>query len=119
MKKTTALIINLKCEDILFALFDESVRKIEPVFLNFNREAQALNDLSLNLSISENTDFLRRTQMALMMMKDFEQDLQVKQKFFLHLKKKVFISQKLKVNQSMTYLFVVIDKIFDGKVINV
>lgn len=30
---------SLKCEDLLFAIIDESLRRIEPVIISFEKEA--------------------------------------------------------------------------------
>ena len=41
----------IECEDILFGIFDEQLRKIEPIIKKFyTDEALVLNQLSMNLS---------------------------------------------------------------------
>eukprot|EP00347_Sterkiella_histriomuscorum_P022677 403337571 len=92
------VIAQLQCEDILYGVIDDSIRKIEPIILRFEPEAQALNNLSLNLSHNEKLDYVRRSHMAKDMMLWFDNDLQIKQKFFKSLKKKAFISTKMKVS---------------------
>ena len=53
------------CEDVLFAIFDESLRKIEPIIVKFySEEALVVNQLSCNLSHYEQLDFVRRVHMA-------------------------------------------------------
>lgn len=88
---------SLTCEDILFGIIDESMRKIEPIIIRFEREAQALNNLSLNLSHYEKLDYVRRSHMAKDVMMHFKNDLDIKERFFTKLKKKKFISKKMKV----------------------
>ena len=63
------------------------MRKIEPIILRFEREAQALNNLSLNLSHFEKLDYVRRSHMAKDVMMSFDNDLDIKEKFFIKLKK--------------------------------
>eukprot|EP00347_Sterkiella_histriomuscorum_P022486 403338312 len=85
------------CEDILYGIFDESMRKIEPIIVRFEREAQALNNLSLNLSHYEKLGYVRRSHMAKDVMLHFESDLEIKHKFLKSLMKKDFTSTKMKL----------------------
>ncbi|CDW75366.1 manganese resistance protein [Stylonychia lemnae] len=87
----------LNCEDILFGLIDESMRKIEPVIMRFEREAQALNNLSLNLSQHERLDYVRRSHLAKDVMMTFKSELKTKKLFLSKLKKQKFISNKFKL----------------------
>jgi hypothetical protein len=77
----------LLCEDILYGIMDESMRKIEPIIVRFEREAQALNNLSLNLSHYEKQGYARRSHMAKDIMLHFHQNLKIKDKFFKELMK--------------------------------
>ena len=55
----------LCCQDILFTILDDSLRKIEPIISKFyTDEALVLNQLSINLSHYEQLDFVRRGHMA-------------------------------------------------------
>ncbi|CDW84134.1 cora-domain-containing protein [Stylonychia lemnae] len=96
-QRLSQLPCQLNCEDILFGIIDESLRKIEPIILRFEIEAQALNNLSLNLSHFEKLDYVRRSHMAKDVMMSFENDLDIKEKFFRKLKNKKFISNKFKL----------------------
>lgn len=96
---------SLECEDILFGMIDESMRKIEPIILRFEREAQALNNLSLNLSHYEKLDYVRRSHMAKDVMNQFQSDLEIKQQFFISLRKKDFISQKMRVSNLISKIY--------------
>jgi hypothetical protein len=60
--------------------------------IKFEKEAQALNNLSLNLSYSERLDFVRRCHMAKETMLAFELDLANKKNFYDSIKKKAFNS---------------------------
>jgi len=51
---------------------DESIRRIEPVIVRFEKEASALNNLSLNLSRYEKMDFVRRSHTAKDMIMKFD-----------------------------------------------
>jgi hypothetical protein len=82
---------------LIFSIIDESLRKIEPVILSFEKEAQALNNLSMNLSIYEKMDFVRRSHMAKLMMMHFQEDINNKQRFLERLRKKKFITVKMKL----------------------
>lgn len=62
----------------MFGIVDESMRKIEPIIVRFEREAMALNNLSLNLSHYEKLDYVRRSHMAKDVMLHFENDLDIK-----------------------------------------
>jgi hypothetical protein len=62
---------NLTSEDIVFAVLEESLRRLEPIISSFEKEAQILVNLSLNLSYIEKMDFVRRTHMAKEMMMFF------------------------------------------------
>ena len=66
----------ITCEDIIFSLLDESLRKIEPLVIRFYRESVALKNLALSLSYKENYDYIRRTHLA-------KEEME---KFTLHLK---------------------------------
>jgi len=59
---------NLTSEDIVFAVLEESLRRLEPIISSFEKEAHILVNLSLNLSYIEKMDFVRRTHMAKEMM---------------------------------------------------
>ena len=72
----------ITCEDVLFGLFDESLRKIEPIVQKFETEAQILNTLSMNLSHYEQLDFVRRSHMAKQMQMQFQMDVEIKEDFF-------------------------------------
>lgn len=76
---------------------DESLRKLEPTILRFEKEGQAVLNLSLNLSHTEKLDFLRRIQMAKEMILFYKIDLQNKLTFFDEVSKRKFISPKFKV----------------------
>lgn len=71
------------------------MRKIEPIILSFEKEAQALNNLSLNLSFYEKMDFVRRSHMAKEMMMHFTQEIEIKEAFLKSMLKKDFVSPKL------------------------
>ena len=62
-----------------------------------DREGQALNNLSLNLSFYEKLDFVRRCHYAKDVMMQFESCLDNKERFFIKLRRKEFISPKLKL----------------------
>jgi hypothetical protein len=51
-------------EDILFAVLDEGLRKIEPLIIRFEREARTLRNLSMHLSSHEKNEFILRINMA-------------------------------------------------------
>jgi hypothetical protein len=70
---------------------------MEPVIIGFEREANSLNNLSINLSHVEKSDFVRRSHMAKEMMMHFNEDINMKFDFLKVLKKKNIISQKMKV----------------------
>jgi hypothetical protein len=55
---------SLNCEDIIYGIVDESLRKIEPIVVSFDKEAHALNNLSLNLSHQEKLGYVRRSHLA-------------------------------------------------------
>lgn len=48
------------CDDIIFSLMDESLRRVEPIIFRFDREAIALKNLALSLSYKENFEYVRR-----------------------------------------------------------
>ena len=84
----------LTCDDIIFSLLDASLLKLEPGISNFEKESQALNNLSLTLSPNEKQDFLRRYHVARELMSLFQIDLENKKIFYDNIKKKVFRSSK-------------------------
>lgn len=89
---------SLTCEDVLFAIFDESLRKIEPIIHKFYcDEAMTINQLSLNLSYYEQLDFVRRSHMASKMMIYLTMDVHVKNKFYKSILESTFSYPKLKV----------------------
>jgi hypothetical protein len=90
-------LLHVTCEDIIFAVIDDSIRKMEPVIIGFKLEANCLTNLSMNLSHIEKSDFVRRSHMAKKMMMQFREDLNVKYDFLKVLKKKRLISRKMKV----------------------
>ena len=68
----------------MFAIFDESLRKIEPIIVKFyTEEALVLNQLSINLSHYEQLDFVRRGHMAQKMLIYLTMDLRIKERFYL------------------------------------
>jgi hypothetical protein len=54
----------LTCDDIILAVLDESLRKVEPLVIGFEREAKSVRNLALRLSINERNDYIRRINMA-------------------------------------------------------
>jgi Mg2+ and Co2+ transporter CorA len=90
-------LLHVTCEDIIFAVIDDSIRKMEPVIIGFKLEANCLTNLSMNLSHIEKSDFVRRSHMAKKMMMQFRESLNVKYDFLKVLKKKRLISKKMKV----------------------
>ncbi|CDW78186.1 -like mg2+ transporter [Stylonychia lemnae] len=88
---------SLNCEDLIYGIIDESLRKIEPIIVSFDREAQALNNLSLNLSYQEKLGYVRRSHLAKDIMVHFQNDLEVKQQLFKKLQRQTFASPKLKL----------------------
>ena len=80
---TSCSLNTITCEDILFALFDESLRKIEPIIFRFyTQEAETLTQLSMNLSHNEQLDYVRRVHMASKMLVYLEMDLTLKSTFY-------------------------------------
>lgn len=65
----------------MFALIEESLRRVEPIISKFELEAHALKNLSLNLSYYEKMDFVRRSHMAKEMMVYFNGELENKMRF--------------------------------------
>jgi hypothetical protein len=78
-------------------MMDESLRKLEPIIVRFEKEGLAVMNISLNLSYSEKLDFIRRIHMAKEMILYYQIDLNSKTEFFKDLKSKKFISKKLKI----------------------
>ena len=78
-------------------MIDESLRRIEPIVVRFEKEANALNNLSLNLSRYEKMDFVRRSHTAKDMVMRFDQDIFIKTGFITRLKNQAFVKRKFKV----------------------
>ncbi len=75
--------LQLDCEDILFGIFDQQLRHVEPVIHKFyTDEALVLNQLSLNLSHYEQLDFVRRSHMAQKMLMYLSFDIKIKERFY-------------------------------------
>ena len=77
---------------------DFSLRKMEPVIIGFELEATCLSNLSMNLSHVEKSDFVRRSHMAKEMMMHFIEDIHCKYEFMKALKKKKYITKKMKAS---------------------
>lgn len=76
---------------------DESLKRVEPIITSFEKEAHALINLSLNLSYYEKMDFVRRSHMAKEMMMYFDEELDIKFKFFKQMLAYNRFSPKMKV----------------------
>ena len=61
---------------------DESLRRMEPTVVSFEKEGHALINLSMNLSYYEKMDFVRRSHMAREMMTHFSDEIDNKEYFF-------------------------------------
>lgn len=86
------------CDDLLFQIINESMRKIETMILRLESESKALNNLSINLSSSERIEFSRRVHIAKTMIMDLDEDIEIKKEFLSKLKNKKFISKKFTVS---------------------
>lgn len=77
------IVDGIECEDVIFGIFDEQLRKIEPIIKKFyTDEALVLNQLSMNLSHYEQLDFVRRNHMASKMLIYLSIDLKIKKRFY-------------------------------------
>ncbi len=62
--------------------------------MRFEKEGQAVMNMSLNLSYCEKVDFIRRIHIAKQMILNFKMDLDNKTTFLKKLKRKKHISHK-------------------------
>jgi len=85
-------------------MIDESLRKLEPTIVAFEKEGLSVFNISLELSYREKTDFIKRVAMAREKMLYFNIDLNNKSEFFKKLRKKKYISDKFKVKSLLKIL---------------
>ena len=81
---------SLNCEDIIYAIIDEALRKIEPVIIRCDREAHSIRNLSFQLSHLEKSDYIRRIHMAKEDMLKFNMDLNQLKDFYVEIQEKAF-----------------------------
>ena len=84
-------------DDILYALMEEALRRMEPTIVSFEKEVEILINLAHGLSHHERSDFVRRAFWAKENMSFFSQQLEIKDEFLKDLLMLNFVSSKLEV----------------------
>lgn len=76
----------MKCSDIIFAVLNESLNRIEPIVYGFTQEAHILNSIVETISISERTEIIKRGYLAKEMTYDMLLETKNKLKFISKIK---------------------------------